>query len=166
MQRILVPLDGSALAEAALPQATDLASRLSGSIFLVRAVPLARQRATAILAGSGGMEAMSTVDVAAIDEALELQTQEARTYLEEEAGALKEKGIAVEWEVRQGVPADEIIACAQENNIDLIAISSHGRSGIGRLVFGSVCDRVMREAGIPVLVIKPGSDQDAGDGGA
>ena len=155
MQRILIPLDGSQLAEAVLPYAKELALRLSGTIHLVRVVPLARQLAAASFAGSGGINGMSALDTKAIDEAVALQMQEARTYLEEQAQKLQSEGLAVEWEVRQGIAAEEIIQCVHTSNIDLIAISSHGRSGLGRLVFGSVCDRVLRDAGIPLLVIKP-----------
>lgn len=164
MQRILVPLDGSPLAEAVLPHAKELASRLSATIYLVRVVPMARQLAAASFAGSGGIEGVSALDIKAIDEAVALQMRDARTYLEEQAGKLRAEGLKVEWEVRQGTAAEEIVQCAQASNIDLIAISSHGRSGLGRLVFGSVCDRVMRVAGIPLLVIKPSSkDIPSGD---
>ena len=165
MRRIQVPLDGSDLAEAALPYAKDLASRLSGSIHLVRVVPLARQLAASSFAGSGGIDGMSALDVKAIDEAVELQMQEARSYLEKLGRNLKKKGLKVDWEVRQGNAADEILQCVQEHGIELIAISTHGRSGLGRLVFGSVCDRVVRDAGIPVLVIKPSQDDDDAGGG-
>jgi len=169
MQRILVPLDGSHLAEAVLPYAKELSSLLSGTMFLVRVVPLARQLAAASFAGSGGIDGMSALDTKAIDEAVALQMQEGRAYLEEQAAKLQAEGLTVEWEVRQGTDAEEIIQFAQTRNIDLIAISTHGRSGLGRLVFGSVCDRVMREAGIPVLVVKPPrkestSDSDDGRG--
>ncbi|MFC1935507.1 universal stress protein [Chloroflexota bacterium] len=169
MQRILVPLDGSQLAEAILPYAKELALRLSATIYLMRVVPLARQLAAASFAGSGGIDGMSALDTKAIDEAVALQVQEARTYLEEQAQKLQAEGLKVEWNVRQGTAAEEIIQYAQASNIDLIAISSHGRSGLGRLVFGSVCDRVMRDAGIPVLVIKPSrregiSGSDDGEG--
>ncbi|MEE8442577.1 MAG: universal stress protein [Dehalococcoidia bacterium] len=165
MDRILVPLDGSPLAEAVLPHAKDLALGLSATIYLVRVVPLARQLAAASFAGSGGIEGVSALDITAIDEAVALQMQDARTYLEEQAGALTAEGIAVEWEVRQGTTVEEIIQSAQASNIDIIAISSHGRSGLGRLVFGSVCDRVMRESGLPLLVIKP-SRKDISSGAA
>ncbi|MBI4200817.1 MAG: universal stress protein [Chloroflexi bacterium] len=155
MQRILVPLDGSPLAEAILPYVEELASRLSASVHLVRVVPLARQLATAGMVGSGGIDGISGSDIRAIDEAVAAQMQEARTYLEQQASRLQSRGIKVQWEVRQGGAAEAVIKCALEKNSDLIAISTHGRTGLGRLVFGSVFDRVLRDAGIPVLVVKP-----------
>ena len=154
MQRILVPLDGSQLAEAILPHAKELGLRLSATIYLVRVVPLARQLAAVGLGGSGGIDGLPSLDIKAIEEAVAIQMQDARTYLEVQAGKLQDEGLVVEWDVRQGAAAEEIVQYAQANNIDLIAISSHGRSGLGRLIFGSVCDRVMRDAGIPVLMVK------------
>ncbi len=156
MQKILVPLDGSDLAEAALPRAIELAKPFSATLHLVRVVPLARQMAASSLAGAtGGMDGMSAADIEAIEDAVALQTQEAESYLDEQAQSLRGQGFTVETGTRQGSAADEIIEYAHSNDIDMIAISSHGRSGLGRLVMGSVCDKVMREAGVPVLVIKP-----------
>ena len=106
MRRILVPLDGSDLSEAALPHAKELASRLSSSIYLVRVVPLARQLAASSFAGSGGIDGMPGLDVKAIDEAVEARLQEARVYIEEQGKKLQQEGISVEWEVRQGAAAE------------------------------------------------------------
>lgn len=155
MQRILVPLDGSALAEEVLPYAQDLASRVSGTLFLVRIVPTAQQLTATSFPGVAGMEGVPTMDVNAINKAMTAQVEDARAYLRDKAAALQAQGLRVEWEVRQGTAADEVIKCAQDHHIELIAISSHGRTGLGRLMFGSVADRVIREAGLPVLVIKP-----------
>ena len=158
MQRILVPLDGSPLAEEVLPYAQELASRLSGAVYLVSVVPLARQLAATGFTGAGAIDGVPAMDIKAIDDAVAIQMKEARAYLEGQAQRLQGEGLTVEWDVRQGAVADEIIECARANNIDIIAISSHGRSGVRRLVFGSVSDRVIREAGIPVLVIKQPKD--------
>ena len=137
MRRILVPLDGSELSESALPHAKELASRLSSSIHLVRVVPLARQLAASSFAGSGGIDGMPGLDVKAIDEAVEARLQEAMVYIEEQGKKLQQEGISVEWEVRQGAAAEEILESVQNNDIDLIAISTHGRSGSRRVVPGS-----------------------------
>ena len=166
MEKILVPLDGSELAEKVLPYAKELATRLSGIIFLIRVVPSARQLAAAGIAGAGGIDGVSTVAIEAMDEAIALQMEEARVYLGREAWKLQWDGISAVWEVRQGSPAEEILEYAKATQIDLIAISSHGRSGLGRLVFGSVSDQVIRESGIPVLVIKhPKKDGESGSEG-
>ncbi|MBI4337644.1 MAG: universal stress protein, partial [Chloroflexi bacterium] len=63
--------------------------------------------------------------------------------------------LQVEWETRRGDAASQIIRYVKERGIDLVAISTHGRSGLSRLVFGSVAEKVLREAGVPVLLIKP-----------
>ena len=101
---------------------------------------------------------MPGLDVKAIDEAVEAHLQEAMAYIEEQGKKLQQEGLTVEWEVRQGAAAEEILEYARNKDIDLIAISTHGRSGLGRLGFGSVFDSVMRDAGIPVMVIKPPKD--------
>ena len=155
MEHILVPLDGSPLAEEALPHAKKLASSFSGTIFVVRVVPSAHQLAAASFAGAAGMQGVPPVDIASMDKVVELQIEEARAYLAEVTGKIQSEGISAEWEVREGAAAEAIIACAREKGIDAIVISSHGRSGLGRLVFGSVADRVIRDSGIPVVVIKP-----------
>ncbi|MFH1142003.1 MAG: universal stress protein [Chloroflexota bacterium] len=155
MERVLVPLDGSLLAEESLPHAKKLASRFSGTIFLVRVVPTAQQLAAASFAGGAGMQGVPPNDVSSMDRVVELQIEEARAYLTAVAGKVQSEGIRVEWEVREGTAAEVIIETAREKRIDAIVISSHGRSGLGRLVFGSVADRVIRESGIPVVVIKP-----------
>ena len=86
MQRILVPLDGSELAEGALPYAVDLATQLSATLYLVRVVSTSRHMAASSLAGAtGGMDGMSAVDIQAIQDAVALQTREADRYLGEQA---------------------------------------------------------------------------------
>ena len=80
---------------------------------------------------------------------------EARQYLEGVARLLRQEGLQVEAVTMRGAPSEAIVRYAQDNGIDLIAMATHRRSGIGRLVFGSVADFVLRELGIPVLVVKP-----------
>jgi nucleotide-binding universal stress UspA family protein len=152
--RYLVPLDGSALAEQALPYARERAARNDNSILLVRVVTIARQLAASSMSGPGGMDAMP-VSMEAINTAIDLENRESREYLAKKSEELQKAGLQVEWEVRQGIPADEIIASARAHNIDVIVITTHGRSGLRRVVFGSVSDRIIRESGIPVLVINP-----------
>ena len=83
---------------------------------------------------------------------------EAEAYLEAVARSLRGKGLHVRSVTMRGTPSETIVQYAQENGIDLCAIATHRRSGIGRLVFGSVADFVLRELGIPVLVVKPQDD--------
>jgi len=79
-------------------------------------------------------------------------------YLEGVARSLREKGLEVQLATMRGTPSEAIVRYAQGNGIDLIAMATHRRSGIGRLVFGSVADFVLRELGIPMLVVKPQDD--------
>lgn len=83
---------------------------------------------------------------------------EARAYLEGVASSLREEGLEVQLVTMRGTPSEAIVRYAQGNGIDLIAMATHRRSGIGRLVFGSVADFVLRELGIPMLVVKPQDD--------
>jgi nucleotide-binding universal stress UspA family protein len=123
-QDVLVPLDGSALAEQALGPALELVRLMAGRCTLLRLEP-------------------DTV-----------QTEEARAYLERVAGPLRAEGVAVETCV--GVsrhPAEAI--CAQAQGSDLIALATHGRGGLRRLLLGSVAEAVLRHACGPVLVYRP-----------
>ena len=79
----------------------------------------------------------------------------ARNYLEKVGARLKRKGMTVKSEVRLGIAAEEIIKLADEMYADVVAMSTHGRSGIGRWVFGSVADRVLHEGNTPLLLVRP-----------
>ena len=80
---------------------------------------------------------------------------QAEAYLEQVAQPLREKGLDVECVILSGAPGDTIISYAHENEVKLIAIATRGRSGLGRLAFGSVADFVLRESELPILVMKP-----------
>ncbi|MBI2872262.1 MAG: universal stress protein [Chloroflexi bacterium] len=153
-QRILVPLDGSELAERVLPHATALASRMGAELLLVQVVPLSSQLAM-LAAGNIEVGAAGGAPLAAMAEAEEAEAKRASEYLESVAERLRREGLEVQWEVRRGTAAAAIIDCAMEHDVSVIAISTRGRSGLGRLVFGSVADAVLRQSGKPVLVIKP-----------
>ena len=68
------------------------------------------------------------------------------------AATLKQKGITAKIEVLSGKPAEEIIKYSKDNNVDLIVMSTHGRSGFSRIVFGSVADKVLRQSEVPLLL--------------
>ena len=152
---VLVPLDGSPLAEQALPYAREVAQRFQAKLVLLQVVPLVGQAAALGFAGTSELAHTTPPDIEALSEALGAEVRRAEGYLGETARKLQEAGLEVEWEVRRGVPAAEIIACARDRGVDLIAISTHGRSGLGRLIFGSVADEVLRKSGLPILLIKP-----------
>ncbi len=135
-QRILVPLDGSTLAEAVLPQVEELA-RLHGSEVLLLRVALAH--------GLPGTD----------QTALQVQTvEEADRYLATIEEQLVAQGIKALVSVRYGHAAEEILDHARRAHADLIAMTTHGRSGIRRWMLGSVAEKVVRAAPVPVLLLR------------
>lgn len=143
---IVVPLDGSDLAEGVLPMVTELARKLDLEVVLVRAyaVPYG-----AYSAGEG------FYDPVHIDAFRTMLKQETFDYLERKVAALKRNGlIQVSFIAKEGLSADEIIKLARETPDNLVAMSSHGRSGIRRWVLGSVTETVVRHSGDPVLVLR------------
>jgi nucleotide-binding universal stress UspA family protein len=97
---------------------------------------------------------IGTLDAKIAVELDEAYRDEASHYLDKVVASLKEKGVAAKTEILAGNPAEEIIKYSQKNNVDLIIMSTRGRSGISRWVFGSVAEKVIRNSTVPVL-IKP-----------
>lgn len=145
-QKILVPLDGSKLAECVVEHAKSIAAGCQvPTVVLLRVVePLGPP---AIVPDEMAVDTYLDADKKAKDEA--------KNYLSEMAEKLKAEGIAVEADTTDGPPADEILRYAEEKGIDLIVMSTHGRSGVSRWFFGSVTDRVVRQSLTPVLTVTP-----------
>ena len=80
--------------------------------------------------------------------------REAREYLAPVAADLRGRGVRVTTEARHGDPVKELVAAARDAGADLIAMTTHGRSGVGRLLFGSVAEAVLRQANVPVLMMR------------
>lgn len=145
-QHILVPLDGSHLAESALPAALALAGRFEASLTLLRVIP------TPQLYTSGDN---SSTQVALLDSMRRQAEQNARSYLKSHAGSLRQQGYEVHIHLMESNnPATAITAAADGLDAKVIVMSTHGRSGVGRWVFGSIADKVLRQARIPVLLIR------------
>jgi nucleotide-binding universal stress UspA family protein len=144
IDKIILPLDGSILAETAIPHATFLAQKFQRPIVLVRTLNLTW------LGTGDGMNA----DLTLTPEVQELLESDAREYLAHTAASLEEKGVKVERVFSFQLPADEITQQAHGTSGALIVMSSHGRSGLGRTLLGSVADRVMRTAEAPVLLVR------------
>jgi len=137
----IVPLDGSPLAEAILPFLIKIAGPLDMHLTLLRVVePIPPQ----VAEGSRHV----------ILEDIEGRRREAETYLAPIARTLERRGIAVSCQVRRGQPVQEILDAARESRADLIAMGTHGRSGLGRLLFGSVAEAVLRQADAPVFLMR------------
>ncbi|HEX2922648.1 MAG TPA: universal stress protein [Chloroflexota bacterium] len=146
-KHLLVPLDGSKLAEDALPHAEAIARRFQSNITLFQVAPVVPIPPSVDPMTGTGNEAIVAL------EASETAELEARQYLKEVASRPILEGIAVTQEVTRGKAAREIVQRANKRDIDLIVMSTHGRSGLGRLVFGSVAEAVLRESGTPILLI-------------
>jgi universal stress protein A len=142
MKRIVVPLDASPVAESVLPVVADLARAGGGSIRLLRVEPLPGN-----CVGSDGRV------VAYADQEMARLEAEALDYLKTVAARLS--GIPIESCVRFGDPLTEILKEADVFGADLIAVTTAGRSGVGRAVLGSVAERVFRKAETPVLLYRP-----------
>lgn len=136
--RILVPLDGSDLAEAAIPAAVAAAASRASTLVLVRAAE------ARTLPGTDPVEAQIQA------------VQDAEAYMAPVKAKLEQQNAAkIEANVWYGPAASAIIEAAQLYKPDLIVMSTHGRSGLGRLIFGSVAESVLRGTTVPILLIRP-----------
>ena len=136
---ILDPLDGSGLAETALRPAVELAREHRAALVLLRAVE----------AHTGPMADPIQAQVDAV--------RGAEEYLASVRGRVTQSGVAnVDTSVWYGPAAEAIVEAAQFRKADLIVMSSHGRSGVGRLVLGSIAETVLRATRVPILLIRPG----------
>ena len=149
---ILVPLDGSALSEHALPMAQHLARSSETALHLLQVISL-RPELDA-LRGSGS-ESVTVLEMAqdAARRLREAQTARGQAYLEGLAVPLQHAGIHVTTALREGAADEQIVTYAQEHGIDLIVMRTHGHSGVKRFFLGSVTDRVIRAGQTPVLVV-------------
>jgi nucleotide-binding universal stress UspA family protein len=149
-KKILVCLDGSKLAEQILPYAAEEALRFQGKLVLFQVVP----EPVAFSPGIPGAASVPLQTDIMLEEAKKA-LNEARDYLEKIAKPLRKRGIQVEAVNVLGRAGETILSYADRNNVNLITIATHGRSGLGRAVFGSVADYVLRGSGLPILVIRP-----------
>ncbi len=140
--RVLVPLDGSEQAEAILPFVEKVAGPLDAEVVLLR-----------VIEWPSAGEVMASAGIVAPD-ALLVQELEAKQYLATLERRLVQKGLRVQRRLQLGRAADEIVAVAAAAGADLIAMTTHGRSGVGRLLFGSVAEAVLRASPVPVLLFR------------
>ena len=143
-KKILVPLDGSELAEKVLPHVTALAKGFGAEPTLVSVVEISLGVAGAKLEAIPAVAAESKAALKA----------EAMFYLQKIQQGLKGAGVEAAVAVLEGDVASEIITYAEQKGYDLIAMATHGRSGIGRFIMGSIAEKVVRGAIKPVLLIR------------
>jgi len=144
IESVIVPLDGSRLAEQVLVPVADLAKRLDLEVILFRAYNIPY--------GIYDVGASYAVDLERLSADIEADVQQ---YLEEKRDALAKAGLEkISYASKEGLSADEIIKFARATPDNLIAMSTHGRSGVKRWVLGSVTETVVRHSGDPVLVLR------------
>jgi nucleotide-binding universal stress UspA family protein len=151
-ETIIVPLDGSELAEEALPLANEIAAKFNSRLLLVRAIDsvakLMAQTPTLL-----DTPAAAVANVELLEEVVKAEREEATTYLT--AIQTKLAGPTTEPVIVEGSAADEISRIAAERGAGLVVMCTHGRGGLGRLVHGSVADAVLRHGSVPVLLARP-----------
>ena len=140
-KRALVPFDGSMVAEAIVPFILEIAGPLDMEVALLR-----------VIVPTPGISVESGGPLVADD--VEKSRATAEEYLAYVAGGLRARGVRVATQVRFGNAVAEILAGAGEAEADLIAMTTHGRGGLGRLLFGSVAEAVLRRAEIPVFLMR------------
>ena len=149
-EKIVVPLDGSKIGEAALPYVGDLVSKLSPQVKVEVVLLQVLGRLThTIAAGTAATEVPYT------EEEMKQHENKAMDYLNEVGETIKSKGATITAKVVVGSTSEEIVRIAEEINANLIAMSTHGRSGFSRWAFGSVTDKVLRREGrIPITMVR------------
>jgi nucleotide-binding universal stress UspA family protein len=147
-KRVLLALDGSVMAEQALPFAVAQAERFRSELILFRAVGSSHN-------GNGS----SLVDLGWVQEHA---CEWARDYLESIATQVRTRGITVRLVVSRDPAHEAITEFAEANDVDLIVICSRGESGPSRWLMGSVADRVVRGATIPVMLVRASTQKDSG----
>jgi nucleotide-binding universal stress UspA family protein len=173
-KKILVPCDGSDLArESVFPQVEDLAKAMKAEVIILRVVhPPSGKSGSAFKPGLPEMPTPLPVTAEDVetarypiykDQEIASAEAEARRSVSEAETMLHERGIKARSEVLLGEPAEEIIDYAKDENVDLIVMCTHGRSGLSRWVFGSVTEKVLRAARTPVLIIRPGGEGEKGN---
>ena len=146
-QKILIPLDGSELAECSLQHAKAIAQGCNvADVIVFRVIePLSTQTLSA-LAEAGGDS---------VGKARERNQQDAKDYVSKVKNNLRTQGITSQAVTVEGRAADEILSYTGKNNVDLIIMSTHGRSGLSHFFFGSVAEKVSRHSRVPVLLLAP-----------
>ena len=146
-KKILVPLDGSGFAECSLEHVKAVTSGSSASKIILFSVvePLSTETVYALTIAGDDLLRKAEMD----------NQTEARNYIGKVKNKLAKSGLKVETVVIDGRAAEEILDYAKNNKVDLIVMSTHGKSGISRWFFGSVAHKVLQHSSIPILLIAP-----------
>jgi len=149
-ERIIVPLDGSKVGEAALPYVEDIVSKMSPEVKVeITLLQVLAPMTPHVVSGEASTSIFVTPQL------MEQNKKLAIEYLDKTGESLKSKGATVVAKVAVGDASEEIVKAAEEINANLIAMSTHGRSGFSRWAFGSVTDKVLRREGrIPIVMVR------------
>ena len=153
-KRVLICLDGSELAEQILPYVKEQAKSFKSEVVLLHVTP----EAVIVPPGIPGAPGYPIQTGAMVKEMGE-EMIKAQEYLDRIALSFQDVGLKTKRVVLEGAAGESIVKYAGEHKIGLIAIATHGRSGVGRAILGSVADFVIRESGLPVLMIRPKHDK-------
>lgn len=146
VEKVLIPLDGSGLAESILPYAVEFGMLFDAAYHLVRVVPFPMEVASPYLPDTIQMN----------QEVLDQGKRLAEAYLEEQAGRLRKSNLSVSFGVRVDVqPGHGILQESEEAGCDFIAMATHGRGGLSRAILGSATDKVIRGTKVPLLLSHP-----------
>jgi nucleotide-binding universal stress UspA family protein len=148
-KRILVCLDRSPLAEQVLPYAIAQAEAFKATLYLIHVLP-EPFILTPSIPGTSTMPILNPLEV----RQLEQEQKQAEEYIETVAQSLRERNIDVETVVIQGEAGPIIVEYARQNDINLIAIATHGHGGLRRVFYGSVAEYILKNSGLPVLLIR------------
>ncbi len=154
-QNILVPLDGSRFSSHALRYAIDIAHQYKARLVLLRVVEPVTP--VSVMSSSIGMETSASAQMA-VEEATrqeQINTRHARRYMSKKLHEVTSRGIKTAYHVVTGDPFDSIMKYCKKEHIDLVVMTTHGKSGLKRAILGSVADKVVRDARVPALVIRP-----------
>lgn len=144
---VLLTLDGSDLAEQAVSHAVNVAKATSARLLVLRVVSL-----SSLPAGTTGY--LPVVDPTVYQDVVDAEMADAQAYLDRQVEKIRAEGVNAEAICAVGIPAQSILETIGKRNVDLLVLATHGRSGVRRLVLGSVADILVREAGIPVLLVR------------
>ena len=149
MKRFLCPTDFSEAAEAAVADAARLAAALGAEIVLLHV-------------SSEAPLWSETLYTPKVRQVFESQRAWAATALETRVTALAAAGVPARAVVKSGVAWEEILRAAREEQVDVIVMGTHGRTGLNRMLLGSVTERVLRQASCPVLTVRPAASRAKG----
>ncbi len=155
LNKLMICLDGSALAEKVIPVMTDIAKCFAGTVVLFQAIGEPDSYIPSSIPVSDDNTTASDI----MHSKAEDEENRAMGYLAKVAKPLREDGLDVECATLMGEPSKAILQYARENSVKLIAIATHGHGGLKRMFFGSVADEVLRQSSVPVLVIKSQKDK-------